>query len=96
MKNTFDIGSFVNVPTRQSVTDNLIEREKKRRKQLKLSREALSVKSGVTYASIRRFETTGEISLSSLMKIAQALDALDDFNQLFKHKVVTDLKDFKA
>jgi transcriptional regulator with XRE-family HTH domain len=96
MKNVFDIGEFVNVPTRQSVTDSLVERVKKRRKQLGLSREALSVKSGVSYASVRRFESTGEISLSSLMKIAQALDALADFDQLFKRRVVTDLKDFKA
>jgi hypothetical protein len=50
----------------------------------------------VSYASLRRFETSGEISLSSLLKIAQALGALEDFNQLFKHKIITDLKDFNA
>jgi transcriptional regulator with XRE-family HTH domain len=96
MKGTFDIGDFVNVSTQQSVTNNLVDRVKKRRKELKLSRQDLAAKSGVSYASLRRFETSGEISLSSLLKIAQALGALEDFNQLFKHKIITDLKDFNA
>jgi transcriptional regulator with XRE-family HTH domain len=96
MKNTFDISEFVNVVTRQSITNNLVEKEKNRRKQLNLSRKALSVKSGVTYSSIRRFETTGEISLSSLMKIAEALGALEDFDLLFKRKAITNLKDFNV
>jgi transcriptional regulator with XRE-family HTH domain len=96
MENKFDIGDFVNVATQQSVTAHLVDRVKNQRKQLKLSRQALSVRSGVTYSSIRRFEETGEISLSSLMKIAQALGALEDFNSLFKHKIVTNLKDLKV
>jgi transcriptional regulator with XRE-family HTH domain len=96
MKNNFDIGEFVNVSTQQSVTYNLIERVKQRRKESKLSRQELSVKSGVSYSSIRRFETTGEISLAALMRIAQTLGALSDFDLLFKHKIITDLKDFDA
>jgi hypothetical protein len=50
----------------------------------------------VSYSSIRRFETTGEISLAALMRIAQTLGALSDFDLLFKHKIITDLKDFDA
>lgn len=96
MKNTFDIGNFVNVSTQQSVCCDLVERVKKRRKELKLSRSDLSTKSGVSYASIRRFETSGEISLSSLLKIAEAMGALTDFNALFKQKIITDLKDFNV
>jgi transcriptional regulator with XRE-family HTH domain len=96
MKDAFDIGDFVNISTQQSVTYHLIERVKKRRKELKLSRKELSIKSGVSYASLRRFETSGEISLASLMKIAQTLGCLDDFDLLFKRKIVTDLKDFNV
>ena len=53
------------------------------RQDRKLSMEKLAEVSGVSYGSIRRFESTGEISLSSLLKIAAALGCLDDFADLF-------------
>ena len=96
MVNKFDIGQFVNTLTEQSVVNGLVERVKKKRKQMKLSQKQLSQKSGVTYASIRRFETTGEISLSSLLKIAHALDALKDFESVFKGQAITNLKDYEV
>lgn len=55
----------------------------KLRKRKKISQKELSKKSGVSYASIRRFETEGEISLSSLTKIAIALDVSDELETLF-------------
>lgn len=96
MENKFDIGQFVNTLTEQSVINGLVERVKKKRKQMKLSQKLLSQKSGVTYASIRRFETTGDISLSSLLKIAHALDSLKDFEGLFKGQTITNLKDYEV
>ena len=60
----YDINDFVSVPTESKTTNDLVERFKKRRKELKLSQKDLSVRSGVSYASIRRFEETGEISLT--------------------------------
>lgn len=41
---------------------------RKRRKGQKLSMQDLSDKSGVSYGSIKRFESIGEISLTSLLK----------------------------
>ena len=96
MGNKFDIGQFVGVLTEQSASNGIVERVKKKRKQMKLSQRQLSQKSGVTYASIRRFETTGEISLSSLLKIAHALDSLKDFEGLFKGQTITSLKDYEG
>ena len=55
----------------------------KLRKRKKISQRELSKKSGVSYASIRRFESEGEISLSSLTKIAIVLDASDELEELF-------------
>lgn len=94
MKNKFDISQFVNVLTEQSVMDGVADRIKKRRKQLKISQQELSKKSGVTYGSIRRFESTGEISFSSLLKIANALGYLADFNLLFAKETITSLKEY--
>lgn len=93
MNNRFDISNFVNVTTEQSIICSLIDRVKLRRKESKLSQKGLATKSGVSYGSIRRFEKSGEISLTSLLKIANALNALENFNQLFKHKIITNLKD---
>ena len=96
MVNKFDIGQFVEALTEQSVVNGIVERMKRRRKQMQLSQRQLSQKSGVTYSSLRRFETTGEISLSSLLKIAHALDALKDFESIFKGQAITNLKDYEG
>ena len=96
MENKFDIGQFVNVLTEQSVVNGIVERAKKKRKQMKISQKQLSQKSGVAYASIRRFESTGDISLASLLKIAQALNALKDFENIFKGQVIKSLKDYEG
>ena len=39
--------------------------------------------SGVSYGSVKRFETSGQISLLSLTKIAMALDLTDELRDLF-------------
>lgn len=94
MEKKFDIGNFVKTHTIQSVTEQLVEREKQWRKKLHLSQRDLANKSGVSYASIRRFESIGEISLNSLLKIANALDCLEEFNLIFKMPAVKNLKDY--
>lgn len=53
------------------------------RKKRKISQKRLSVISGVPYASIRRFENTGDISFASFIKIVMALRLYDDLNNLF-------------
>ncbi len=94
MNNNLDISSFVNVLTTQAVSKELIKRFKLRRKELKLTQKSLSIKSGVSYASIRRFESIGEISLSSLLKLADAMNYLSDFNSLFSSPISINLKDY--
>ena len=94
MKNKFDIAEFVHTESVQSITGQLVEREKQRRKKMHLSQRDLANKSGVSYASIRRFESIGEISLNSILKIANALDCLEDFNSVFKTPAVKNLKDY--
>ena len=56
------------------------------RKNRKISQKRLSELSGVSYASIRRFEKTGDISLSSLVKLALALQLYNDLDNLFKER----------
>ncbi len=95
MEKRFDISDFVDTITEASITEKLIKRVKLRRKELKYTQQELAKRSGVSYASIRRFETTGDISLASLIKIAHAMNCLEDFNNLFKYEQITNLKDYK-
>ncbi len=47
-----------------------------------MSQKELSERSGVAYASIRKFESTGIISLESLLKICESLKRLTDFESI--------------
>ena len=58
------------------------------RKNKKISQQRLSFISGVSFASIRRFEKSGDISLSSLIKLSLALQLYNDLDNLFKHDTV--------
>lgn len=93
MKEKYDISAFVGKSTKQSVQADLVNRFIKRRKEQKITQKELAVKSGVSYASVRRFEEIGEISFSSLLSLAQAINCLDDFNSLFSFSNVKILND---
>lgn len=79
--NTFD---FLKSPN--DINMDIAKRVRMRRKEKNITQAKLSVYSGVSLGSVKRFERTGEISLSSLIKIAFALGAEDDFDQLFSKK----------
>lgn len=64
----------------------IAHRMQKKRKANKLTQIQLAEKSGVSLGSVKRFERLGEISLSSLIKIAFILDCEDDFDALFSRK----------
>ena len=53
------------------------------RKRRRLSQQQLSEKSNVSFGSIKRFETSGQISLISLTKLAVALDCVNELKTLF-------------
>ena len=92
---SFDIGDFIPTITEKATIDNLVERFKARRNERKLSQKTLAQASGVSYASVRRFEQTGEISLRSLVKLANAIGCLSDFEELFKHEIILSVKEYK-
>ena len=54
-----------------------------RRLALNLTQADLSARSGVPLGTLKRFERMGEVSLSTLLALAEALDALDGFQALF-------------
>ena len=59
------------------------KRFKKTRNAKKINLKVLSEKSGVPYSTIRRFESTGEISFLSLVKITSAIGEDGQISRLF-------------
>ena len=49
--------------------------------------------SGVSYGSVKRFESTGQISLLSLTKVAMALDIADELRNNFSQVPYRDIKE---
>lgn len=67
-----------------------------RRIALGLTQTELSARSGVALGSLKRFERLGEISLVSLLALAEALDALTGFHQLFPPPEARSLAELEA
>ncbi len=58
-------------------------RARERRLFFNITQQELANRSGVSLGSIRRFEATGLISLSSLIEISIVLDCKEEFASLF-------------
>ncbi len=56
----------------------------------------LADRAGVSLASLRRFEASGRISLRSLLKLAFALNRLDDFAALVKPPPASSIAELEA
>lgn len=82
-----------NVDNPNEVALRIASRIKARRLELDLTQEGLATRAGIKFATYRRFEQTGEISLRGLLQIGFALNALSDFDTLFAQKQYQSLDD---
>lgn len=73
------------------IARSLAQRVRERRLAINLTQTGLARRSGVTLASLKRFERTGAVSLESLIRLALALDVADDFLPLFAPRPVQSL-----
>lgn len=69
--------------TAEELDLKLAERMRNIRKRRGISQKKLSDLSGVSLGSIKRFESTGQISLQSLTKLAMELELADELRNLF-------------
>lgn len=72
-----------NLKTPQEVRRDIAAKAQGRRLLLNMSQKELAERSGVSLGSVKRFETSGEISLSSMLSIATVLNELAAFAELF-------------
>ena len=69
--------------TPEEINLALAKRLSRIRKRRNLSQVQLSEKSNVSYGSIKRFETSGQISLLSLTRLCVALNCVDEIKNVF-------------
>ena len=79
--------------TAEELNQKLAQRIRNIRRRRSISQEKLAVMSGVSFGSIKRFETSGQISLISLTKIAIALDLADELRNLFIQAPYKDIQE---
>ena len=82
-----------NISNPSDIALQIAARVKARRLELDLTREGLATRAGVKFATYRRFEQTGEISLRGLLQVGFALNALSEFDALFAQKQYQSLDD---
>lgn len=82
-----------NIANPNEVAAQIAKRVKARRLELNLTQEGLASRAGVKFATYRRFEQTGEVSLRGLLQIGFALNSLADFDGLFAQKQYQSLDD---
>jgi transcriptional regulator with XRE-family HTH domain len=72
--------------TPPEVSKLLAEKIRTLRKQLKMSQEEMTERSGVSLGSLKRFENSGKISLESLLKMMHLLGRLNEFDNILLPK----------
>ena len=73
--------------TPAEITLDIAKRVKKIRKRRKVTQKQLADRSNVSYATLKKFEQTGQISLISLTKIAMELGLAGELKSLFTEPV---------
>lgn len=77
---------FIDIPTKETTLQTIRDNFYNLRKSKKLSREKLSLISGVDVGVIRRFEENKNITLQNLIHLAFALNSTDNLMKLFEPK----------
>ena len=80
-----------NLLTPQETATLLADRFKALRLEAGFKRSTLATQAGVSESSLKRFETSGQVSLQNLLRLAHALGRLEDFADLFTPPPATTL-----
>ena len=83
-------------PSPTEIRVGIANRVRARRLELDYTQRGLASQAGLSLASYRRFESTGQISLTGLVMIAVVLHAEDDLAQLFATRQYRSLDDVAA
>jgi hypothetical protein len=73
----------ISMASPRAIAQGIASRMKARRLQLGWSRKMLGVRSGTSQWTLKHFESTGQIALETLVKIAVVLNDTESFSGLF-------------
>ena len=76
----------INKPNVVDVCSSIAGRVKLRRLEFNYTQIGLCARAGVNIETYRKFERSGEISLSNIVRIANALDMMAEFDLLFSQQ----------
>ena len=79
--------------TPSDVAIRMADRLKNIRKRKKITQQQLAARSNVSYATLRKFENTGKISLESFIKLTMELGVVREINDLFTEPVYASLEE---
>ncbi len=79
--------------TPSDVALDLASKLKLIRKRKKITQKQLAGRSNVSYATLRKFEKTGQISLESFIKLAMELGVINEINGLFSEPVYASIEE---
>ena len=82
--------------SRSEISSEIAQRMKARRKEAGFTQAQLAARSGVSLGSLKRFEQTAEISLSSLVSICLALGCESDLDALFSQRTYRSIEEVIA
>ena len=85
------ISSLSNLLTPHEMENLLAQRFKALRLAAGYKRATLAQRAGVSEASLKRFETCGQVSLKNLLRLAHAVDRLPEFAGLFHPARITSM-----
>lgn len=85
--------NFDRIKTPDEMAHDIADNLRSYRRSRKISMKELATRSGVSFASVRRFEKTGQISLDSLLRIALVLDQTSVLEGLFKGEEIKSIED---
>lgn len=89
-----DIDLLLNQNNPNYLARKIAENSKKKRIICNYTQQELAERSGVSLSSLKRFEQKAEISLTSLLKIAIALDETETILSLFTETKATSIDDY--
>ena len=79
--------------TPQEMAVDAAKRFKEMRKAKKITIKKLSENSGVPYSTIRRFESSGEISFLSLVKIVSTIGEDEEITNMFTQRIPASIEE---
>jgi len=74
---------------------SLAARSRAKRLELGLKQSTLSARSGVSVSTIKRFESTGTITLDNLIKLSNVLGSTEILLQMFPARKIESIKDLE-